>query len=118
MANHETTNTFNVEQCNKDINNVRADINRAMHSFRCALERLEKAKACLNESLGVSGGAIVAIDPEKGIKCNAEIHLDIARLEAKYANICAIKSSQRISRIISELYAAGVAPDINDEDDN
>lgn len=141
MANNETTNTqreelqtetsedsyktsafgmafFNVEQCNKDIDNARDDINRAMHSLSCALERLNKAKACLDESLGVSGGAIVSIDPEAGIKCNAEIHLNSARLGAKYANRCAIKSSERILRIISELYAASVKQDLNDEEDN
>lgn len=141
MANYETTNTqceelisktiepsytaksnlgndfFNAERCNKDIDNARADINRAMHSLRCALERLDKAQACLNESLGVAD-AFVAIDPEEGIKCDAEIHLNSARLGAKYANRCAIKSSERILRIISELYAAGVKQDLNDEDDN
>lgn len=141
MANYETTNTqckelrnetsddsyktsvfgmefFNVEQCNKDIDNARANINRAMHSLSCVLERLDKAKASLDESLGVAGGAIVAIDPEEGIKCDAEIHLNIARLGAKHASRCAIKSSELILRIISELYAAGVKQDLNDEDDN
>ena len=141
MANNETTNTqceeltcetsedsyktsafgmefFNVERCNKDIDNEREAIKRAMHSLSCALERLDKAKACLDESLGVSGGAMVAIDPEKGIKCDAEVHLNCARLGAKYANRCALKSSERILRIISELYAAGVKQDLNDEDDN
>ena len=141
MAKYETTNTqceelrtetseypyktsafgmefFNSEQCNKDIDNARADINRAMHSLSCVLKRLDKAQACLDESLGVAGGAIVAIDPEAGIKCDAEVHLSCARLGAEYASRVAIKSSERILRIISELYAAGVKQDLNDEDDN
>lgn len=140
MDNYETTNTqceelrtetsddsyktsafgmefFNVEQCNKDIDNARANINSAMHSLSCVLERLDKAKASLDESLGVVGGAIVAIDPEEGIKCDAEIHLNIARLGAQHASRCAIKSSERILSIICQLYATGVKQDFNDEDD-
>lgn len=141
MANNETTNTqceelqtetcevtyitsafgmafFNAEQCNKDINKARADINRAMNSLNIALERLNKAQACLDESLGVAGGAIVAIDPEVGIKCDAEFHLNSARGWAQYAECCAVKSSERILGLICELYAAGVKPDLNDEDDS
>lgn len=140
MANYETTNTqceelrtetseesyktsafgmefFNVEQCNKDIDKARADINRAMHALSIALERLDKAQASLDESTGVAVGALVAIDPEDGIKCDAEFPLNSARDAARLAKCCAVKSSERILSIICQLYAAGVKPDINDEDD-
>ena len=132
MANYETTNTqceesykksafgmdfFNVEQCDKDIDKARADINRAMLAMSRALERLDKAQASLHESTGVAGGALVAIDPEDGVKCDAEIHLNSARDAARLAKCCAVKSSERILSIICQLYATGVKPDFNDEDD-
>lgn len=132
MANYETTNTqceesyktsafgmdfFNVEQCDKDIDKARADINRAMLAMSRALERLDKAQASLHESAGVAGGALVAIDPEDGVKCDAEIHLNSARDAARIAKCCAVKSSERILSIICQLYATGVKPDFNDEDD-
>ena len=140
MANYETTNTqceelisetnedsyktiafgmefFNVERCNKDINAVRANINRAMLAMSRALERLDKAQASLDASAGVAGGALVAIDPEDGVKCDAEFHLNSARDAARIAKCCAVKSSERILNIICQLYAAGVKPDFNDEDD-
>ena len=140
MANYETTNTqceelrnetseesyktsafgmefFNVEQCDKDIDKARADINRAMLAMSRALERLDKAQASLHESAGVAGGALVAIDPEDGVKCDAEFHLNSARDAARLAKCCAVKSSERILSIICQLYATGVKPGFNDEDD-
>lgn len=137
MANNETTNTqceelisktrensytaksnlgndfFNAERCNKDINAVRADIERAMHELECVLERLDKAQACIDESLGVAD-AFVPIDAERGIKSDAEHYLDSARNMCLGAKCESMVAANRMFEVILRLRLAGVTPEIKD----
>ena len=141
MANYETTNTqceeliieasedsyktsafgmefFNVERCNKDIDEVRANIKQTMLLMERALECLDEAQACLDKSSGISGGALVAIDSENLIKFDAEHLLNAAQFATQLAEGASMKSSDNMLNVILKLRATCVAPDINDEDDN